>query len=177
MSIVGAMLVTACGGSEISPPTIAPANIATATPTLVPPTPTPTLVPPTPTPTAIPIPAAAPIQVTSTGMQSNPLVPWYVPESHEAQYLTCLEHSDRFNRTDWILSKDWPRADAEYVADHEGGWDLCQFNTQGSGACGWFQILPCPPLGLTPEGQIAAAYAKWLDGGGSFERHWFRFWN
>ena len=168
------MLVTvACGEEAIPPHIIPPANVATITPTA-----TPTVTPvPTATPTSVPTPAVIPEQVTAAGVSSvHPLIPWYVPESHQVQYLYCLESPERFNRTDWILSKDWPRADAEYVADHEGGWDLCQFNTQGSGACGWFQILPCPQLGLTPEGQIAAAYNKWLDGGGSFERHWFRFW-
>lgn len=171
MSILGAIFIVACGGSEISPPIAAPTN--TVTPTV-----TPTLTP-TPVATIIPtvvIPEETP-GVSAAGVSRiNALIPDYVPESHQAQYLICLEHPERFNRTDWIVSKDWPRPDAEYVADHEGGWDLCQFNTQGSGACGWFQILPCPQDGLTPEGQITAAYNKWLDGGGSFERHWFRFW-
>lgn len=60
------------------------------------------------------------------------------------------------------------------IVSKEGGNDLCQFNTQGSGACGPFQTLYC--AGLTPEEHYAAAYAKWLDGGGSFDRHWRNFW-
>jgi len=164
------MFLASCGGAEVI--TSQPIAFITATPTATV-TSTPTV---TPTPTPEPAPYI-PEVVYASGQSTHPLIPWYVPESHYDSYLVCLELPDRFNRTDWILSKDWPRTDAEYVADHEGGWDLCQFNTQGTGACGWFQILPCPQLGLTPEGQIAAAYAKWLDGGGSFERHWFRFWN
>ncbi len=93
-----------------------------------------------------------------------------------AGYDACLVNPARFDRTTWILTKDWSREEAEYVADHEGGWDLCQLNTQGSGACGWFQLLPCPIDGLTPEGQIRGAYAKWLSCGGSFDCAWYRWW-
>lgn len=103
-------------------------------------------------------------------------VPWFVPEDRIEDYKVCLVHPERYNRTTWILSVDWPRVDAEYIADHEGGWDLCQFNTQGSGACGWFQLLTCPPDGLTPEGNIRGAYAKYLDGGRDFWRHWLQWW-
>lgn len=151
---------------EVIPTPVSPTSTPTQTPTMIP-TSTPSPMPATVTP--------EPVVAAAIG-GVHELIPWYVPGEYHEAYTACLEHPDRFNRTDWILSKDWPRADAEYVADHEGGWDLCQFNTQGSGACGWFQILPCPSDGLTPQGQISAAYNKWLDGGGSFERHWFRFW-
>jgi len=166
--LVFTVFLASCGGAEVITPQPIAFITATATSTSIPTV--------TPIPTSTPEPYIPTAEVRASGESAHPLIPWYVPTPHYDSYLACLESPDRFNRTDWILSKDWSRTEAEYVADHEGGWDLCQFNTQGSGACGWFQILPCPQYGLTPQGQIEAAYNKWLDGGGSFERHWFRFW-
>jgi len=132
-------------------------------------------------PVPAPAPAPAPVYAASAA-QAHPLIPWYVPESHHDAYLQCLDDPQRFNRTDWIATKDWPVDEATYIADHEGGWDLCQFNTGGSGACGWFQLLRCPPDGLKPEIQIAGAYAKYLDGArnypdrSAFWQHWYQWW-
>jgi len=100
---------------------------------------------------------------------------WYVPTDWRDAYTACLSAPWRYDRTTWILTANWPRAEAEYVADHEGGWDACQFNTtQGSGACGWFQELPCE--GLEPAIQIAVALRKYHACGDSFECDWYRWW-
>lgn len=104
----------------------------------------------------------------------SPGIPWYVPLIWQDAWKACTQAPWRFDRTTWILTVEWPREEAEYVADHEGGWDACQFNTQGSGACGWFQELPCQ--GLEPEVQIAVARSKWSNCGYSFECAWYRWW-
>lgn len=103
-------------------------------------------------------------------------IPWFVPTRFHAAYLACLENPERFAAAEWSATVDWPLAEAAYVRAHEGGDDLCQFNTAGSGACGPYQLLPCADAYLTWPGQIAAAYAKFLDGGRGFERHWYRWW-
>lgn len=113
---------------------------------------------------------------TVYGESAHNDVPWYVPLEWHGKYRECLSNPERFNLDYWIRSVNWNIDEAHYVARHEGGNDLCQFNTTGSGACGWFQLLTCPPAGLTPESQISNAYAKWIDGGGSFERHWYQWW-
>lgn len=103
-------------------------------------------------------------------------IPWFVPERMHVAYLQCLANPERYAAATWSATVDWPLADAAYIRSHEGGDDLCQFNTQGSGACGPYQLLPCADAYLTWPGQIAGAYAKFLDGGRSFYRHWLQWW-
>lgn len=154
--------------TETVSPTPDLASIPEPTPTPIP-TPTPTLAPPTP-------PAVYAAETSG--------VPWFVPPEWHSRYLECVASPYRYTVTEmvWAMSREggredgWAYKDAMYVVEHEGGNDYCQFNTQGSGACGPFQLLTCPPDGLTPEGQSRGAFAKWLDGGRSFARHWFAFW-
>jgi len=151
------------------------------TPTI--PTPTPTPEPtPIPVPTAAPkLPTPAPAAVSAAAAPSG--IPWFVPANFHEAYLECINSDYRYavwahieSYTDWNIDEIRTR-----ILPNEGGGDSCQFNTGGSGACGPFQILPCPPNGLKPEVNVAAAHAKWADtmcgdGGHSFYCHWYRFW-
>jgi hypothetical protein len=69
---------------------------------------------------------------------------------------------------------EWAVDEALYIMsrESEGVWDV--YNRQGSGACGLFQLLPCECI--DPECNVRGAYAKWLDGGQSFWRHWYQWW-
>lgn len=147
---------------------------------------------PTPVTAASNLPAPAQSQVSSETGGPKPVppppptdgVPWYVPSNWHEAYLVCIGRPDRHSFEDWVWrasiqggdSDGWDYNEAMAVIAHEGGDDLCQFNTAGSGACGPFQLLTCPSDGLTPEGQIAGAVAKWKDGGKSFNRHWRAYW-
>lgn len=101
-------------------------------------------------------------------------VPWYVPAGWEEEWTACLARPDRYALEAWIGTVGWPVGEARAVTGREGGSDLCQFNTQGSGACGPFQDLPCP--GLDWGVQIATSFGKWEACGGSFECGWYRWW-
>ena len=68
----------------------------------------------------------------------------------------------------------WDLDEAFYIIYRESGGDPWAVNAS-SGACGCFQMLACVGLG-DPEANAAAAYQKWLDGGGSFYKHWYRWW-
>lgn len=111
-------------------------------------------------------------------------VPWFVPAQWVDGYIACTARPDRYDFASYVWrasvqggnASGWDYNSAMYIVSHEGGNDLCQFNTGGSGACGPFQLLSCPPDGLTPEGQISGAMAKWRDGGNDFYRHWLQWW-
>lgn len=156
---------------------------------VVEPTSTPT---PIPTPTPTPIPTLSPPKSTNVraaaAAETHSLVPWYVPAEWRDRYLACLSSPGRYGVSEWVwkyssqggMVPGWDYNQAMYVVSKEGGDDICQFNSQGSGACGPFQTLYC--AGLTPEEHYSAAYAKWLDGyrrnpGDPFRAHWFAFWN
>lgn len=90
----------------------------------------------------------------------------------------CREHPDRFNWQKYVQAYDWPLEEVAYVIHAESRGDLCAVNRSSGAAC-WFQILSAEqylPGYLDPESCVAAAYRKWLDGGRSFERHWYRWW-
>lgn len=132
---------------------------------------------PTPTPT-LPPPPAPPVAAAAS---SDPGPSQYVPVQWVEEWKACLDAPWRFDRTTWLATGPWDPAEAAAVADREGGWDACQFNTTGSrledgvwkrgdGGCGWLQDTPCE--GLSPEAQIAASVRKWLSCGGSFRCAW-----
>lgn len=76
---------------------------------------------------------------------------------------------------DWrdaVCSYPWSCSEALYIIERESGGNPEAWNP--SGACGLFQLLPCPGYDLYT--QLEGAYAKWLDGGGSFQRHWYNHW-
>lgn len=192
-AVAAAVLLTACGDGIEAEPTAIPYRMPSPTPTLSgdlyilaipnPPEPTPA---PTPEPPK-PLPTPHVEAVAASAGQIAPLrtgIPWFVPPARTDDYLACLARPDRHSVSEMVWSRSleagyeggWTYADAMYVVAHEGGDDLCQFNTQGSGACGPFQLLTCPADGLTPEGQLNGAFAKWVDGGRDFWRHWFQWW-
>lgn len=86
----------------------------------------------------------------------------------------CLHNPDRFN---WraYLPPDMPVDESEAVIMAESGGDLCAVNPTSGASC-WWQQHPGGAQYLDPAACMAAGHAKWLDGGGSFERHWYRFW-
>lgn len=115
----------------------------------------PTPVPPTPT-VAPPAPTAE---------------PEYIPPPSETERVETPAYAG-----DWqsaVCSMPWSCEEALYIIQRESGGNQWAVNSS-SGACGLFQLLPCPGTDIAI--QIAGAYAKWLDGGGSFHRHWYAFW-
>lgn len=77
--------------------------------------------------------------------------------------------------TQWwpvVTQYDWDPCTALMVIDTESG-GRSVYNTQGSGACGVMQLLPCqyPNDGAA---NIAAGYGKYVDAGGWSP--WFAFW-
>lgn len=81
----------------------------------------------------------------------------------------------------YICTFPWPCEEALMVAGTESRFRADVFNWEGSGACGLFQVLPCPCVEVTCN--VGHALAKWEDqdgiqdnGIGGFERHWYRFW-
>lgn len=115
--------------------------------------PTPTPLPPTPTPE-----------------------PAYVPPPSVPQQ--TVETPPVAVGGDWVsvvCSYGWSCAEALNVIAHESGGNPWAVNPS-SGACGLFQMLPCVGLG-DPWANAAAAWLKYVDGGYSFQRHWYQWWN
>lgn len=194
-------LLTACGATEhvqVSPTqfiaTVSPREeIVYLVPSRTePPSPTPDLTTinlETPTPfVPTPVPQLVPAPPPSARAASAD-VPDYIPPSFIESWRECLSSPDRYRLQDlvWLGSLQggypdgWDYDEAMTLFGHEGGNDLCQFNTKGSGACGFVQLLPCPPDGLTFEGQFRGAMAKFQDGRrrfpdrSGFWAHWYQF--
>ena len=73
----------------------------------------------------------------------------------------------------YVEAYDWPAEEALAVADHESD---CR-NVRGiGGGIGPFQLCPPDEAYFDVAVGVSLAYAKWLDGGRSFDRHWRRFW-
>jgi len=121
----------------------------TATPSPSP-TATPTPVPPTAAPAATPIPVIVTSPAGSCGERNVEEWRWLV-----APYA-------------------WDATEALGVIRHESRGDPCVYNFEGSGACGLFQHLPCACTDL--QCQVNLAWAKYVDGGYSFWRHWYQWW-
>jgi hypothetical protein len=153
-----------------SPTGVAPWNQRTATPTSTAtntPTATPTATP-TPEPTATPMPTVAP---------TMPVTPRSAPvqgQDASGRVTVASAGLDGVSCMTAAAAYDWPMGEVEYVITHESGHNPFAVNAF-SGACGCMQLLPCQGLGDSRT-NVAAGYAKWLDGGRSFERHWYRWW-
>lgn len=94
----------------------------------------------------------------------------------------CMARWDRFDWREYAVQYPWPVEDVGYVVYVEtaGTMDLCSVN-RSSGATCWLQLLSGDNEAiqrgyLNPRTCMDAAYAKWLDGGGDFARHWFNHW-
>lgn len=126
------------------------------------PTPTPTPDPPTSTPTLRPRPTN--VSPTSTPVPAVPR-----PTTPPAPPVAAGDIAAA------ICALPWPCQEALDVARHESGMRWV-WNTQGSGACGPFQTLPC--VGWMDLGaHLAEAYRKWKAcNGGSFYCAWYQWW-
>lgn len=121
-------------------------------------TPTPT---PTPSPTATPQPTWTPIP--------------YVPPPTE---VPAAYEPPAPSGSDWqsiVCSYGWSCSEALNVIAHESGGNPQAVNPS-SGACGLWQLYPCPPGGFDVATATALAWAKYVDGGYSFYAHWYRWW-
>lgn len=95
---------------------------------------------------------------------------------------SCMARWDRFDWREYASQYPWPLSDVGFVvyAETGGTMDLCSVN-RSSGATCWFQLLSGTNEAiqrsyLGPRACMDGAYAKWLDGGRSFARHWFNHW-
>lgn len=113
------------------------------------------MVPPTPTPTAVIVPTTTPAGPVVVAAHWNPDV-------------------ERWRPLVASIFPGWAVSEALEVIHAESRGDPDVYNFQGSGACGLFQLLPCETT--DPEGNVRGAYRKWLDGGQSFWKHWYRWW-
>lgn len=94
----------------------------------------------------------------------------------------CMARWDRFDWREYASQYPWPLSDVGFVvyAETAGTMDLCSVN-RSSGATCWFQLLSGDNEAiqrsyLNPRACMDGAFAKWLDGGRSFARHWFNHW-
>ena len=92
---------------------------------------------------------------------------------------SCYDNPDRYNWQKYALLVGFP-ADVmpelqKIINVESGGGDLCAIN-QKSGASCWIQQLPGGEQFFDPYTCMSQGYAKWLDGGRSFYRHWYQWW-
>lgn len=178
--LAAAALVVACGRENEAPPVDRSIGVRTATPSptatvqqpdlnrvteafamaLPSPTPTPTLAPPAPAPPSNVAAAAA-----GFSWANDP---------------ACLAHPDRFNWQKYALAAGFPEQvvsgeEMATVIRKESEGDLCAVN-RTSGATCWIQQVPGGPQYFDPHACMSIGFAKWQDGGDSFERHWYRWW-
>lgn len=91
---------------------------------------------------------------------------------------SCYDNPDRYNWQKYALMVGFPEEvipELTIIVNAESGGDLCAVN-QGSGASCWIQQLPGGPQFFDPVTCMSQGYAKWLDGGRSFWRHWYQWW-
>ena len=129
-------------------------------------TPTPTVTP-TPLPTWTPEPTWTPL----------PVYPTWTPEP--AYVAPAPASSAGGGGGDWqsiVCSYGWSCSEALYVISHESGGNPNATNPS-SGACGLWQLYPCPAGGYDVATATAIAWGKYTAcGGGSFECAWYRWW-
>jgi hypothetical protein len=161
---VAATIATSTATRPATPVPTAPAPASPSpTPTVAVPTPT-VAGPPTPVATVPPPPTAA-VEAQSAG-DIHPVG----GAGYQGQ---CGAYSASV--TQWwpvVTQYDWdPCTALEVIETESGGANV--YNTQGSGACGVMQLLPCqyPNNGAA---NIAAGYAKYAAAGGWSP--WMSFW-
>lgn len=124
-------------------------------------TPTPTVVIQIPTPTPKHISAAsAPAPVVISGRQS------------------CFDHPDRYNWQKYarlVGFPQWVMDELSYVIQKESSGDLCARNVSSGASC-WVQLHPGRPEYFDPLTCMRGGFKKWMDGGQSFQKHWFNHW-
>ncbi len=120
-------------------------------------------------PTRVAIPTAVPTRQPTAVPTRVPVQPTKVPAPPPVVPV------DSNDMVAVICSMPWPCQEALFVVSHEGGLRWV-YNYAGSGACGPFQLLPCQGWQNIVV-HVQGAYVKWLDGGGSFCKHWYKFWS
>jgi hypothetical protein len=108
-----------------------------------------------------------------------------LPPALDEAVAACEQRPDRYDWQSYALAAGFPPevvagAEMATVIQTESGGDLCAVNTSSMAAC-WAQILSSAGeqqqiAYLDPSTCMAAAYAKWLDGGGGFYSHWYQWW-
>ncbi len=143
-------------------------------------------------PTATPAPIhddyERPQRSTPTLTPTPALPPPPLPDAHAAfrvpgladAVARCYQNPERYAWRAYASAYDWPLDEVARVVAAESGGDLCAVNAQTGAAC-WFQILSAEPYLPRyindPHYCVAIAYAKWLDGGRNFTKHWYRWWS
>lgn len=91
----------------------------------------------------------------------------------------CRQNPDRYNWKAYALAAGFPAhvvdGEMEYVIGHESGGDLCARNPS-SGAICWVQQISGEAKYLDPATCMGIGFAKWVDGGRDFYKHWYRWW-
>lgn len=132
---------------------------------------TPTFRRPPASPTATPTPTVTyRLFVTAPG-RDNITVPWTPTPSPTPVPTLASANCYRSEIDDYFPA--WALDEAAYVVFRESSCNPNAVNPS-SGACGLFQLLPCTCIDVRCN--VAHAYAKWLDGGMGFHKHWYRWW-
>lgn len=119
----------------------------------------------TPTPTSTPTPVP-----TETPLPTWTPVPYVPPEPTQA-----VQRAPTGDWRDLVCSYGWSCSEALNVIAHESGGNPNATNPS-SGACGLFQLYPCPSGGYDVATNVALAWAKYVAGGYSFYAHWYAWW-
>lgn len=127
---------------------------------------------PTATPTvAVVVPTVEPIVQEQAQVSS-------VPYPGDDAAIECAQHPDRFNWEPYALAAGFPEhvlPELAHVIQRESSGDLCAVNPS-SGAICWIQQISGEDLYYDPAACMAIGYAKWVDGGYDFWRHWYQWW-
>lgn len=133
---------------------------------------------PTQEPTATPMPAPTVALPVYAQPKLTPAIDVAVAE--------CRQRADRYDWQTYALAAGFPPdvvagSEMATVIHTESGGDLCAVNTSSGAAC-WAQILSSAGIEqqiayLDPATCMNAAYAKWVDGGRDFWRHWYQWWH
>lgn len=132
-----------------------------------------------PEPTEPPLPTTAPTVAVPVYVQPK------LSPSIDAAIAECRQRADRYDWQGYALAAGFPPdvvagPEMANVIFTESGGDLCAVNTSSKAAC-WAQILSSAGIEqqiayLDPSTCMAAAFAKWRDGGNDFYRHWYQWW-
>lgn len=115
------------------------------------------------------------IAPTAEPEQAIPTLTPEVVAPAASAYELCLVNPDRFNWQKYAAAYSWPLDQVAQIVHTESGGDLCAVNASSGATC-WIQQHPGGPAFFDPTVCMSQAYAKWVDGGDSWWRHWCRWW-
>jgi hypothetical protein len=125
-----------------------------------------------------PHPSVWDVLMVATPTPAEPAEPIVVAASTSTWVGGCYDHPDRYNWQPYARAAgfpEWAMEELAYVIHVESRGDLCAVNSSSGATC-WIQQYPGGTAFLDPVVCMAQGYAKWLDGGQAFERHWYRWW-